>query len=314
MPAATVQRDPEYTHGRREGNRWIGNPPDPAEFATWFKESVKLHHEDLDHDQFVGGIVLIPQEEKVKRVRRDNNAIVELPRLAWTPYAKVETRLDYFWTWCRLSGYLGEIEPVLPRDADTKGLAPGMYWLDQPDGRQSTRMVVCSMQVRVHDPYYAIRTGGKGRAVMCPPPGTKQLKPVAGKSQLYADPNLLMKVETGAVGRALGMAGMLVIPGSGVATAEDMAEFVRGAPAEGDAEPDLPPPSSAPPAPVLEDPRKHLAELILRLESEAPAKADEVAAWAREKKINLTVRDGTMAAITDGQLRPALRKVEAMLA
>jgi hypothetical protein len=34
----------------------------------------------------------------------------------------------------------------------------------------------------------------------------------------------VMKAETGAIGRALGMAGILVIPGSGVATAEDVQE------------------------------------------------------------------------------------------
>src|SRR5204863_2609716 len=53
--------------------------------------------------------------------------------------------------------------------------------------------------------------------------GTKQT-PLAKQ---WADDNALMKAETGAVGRALGMAGILVV-GTGVATAEDMQEAAAG--------------------------------------------------------------------------------------
>jgi hypothetical protein len=52
-------------------------------------------------------------------------------------------------------------------------------------------------------------------------PATKVVPVVAWEK---VDPFAIMKAETGAVGRALGMAGMLVIPGSGIATAEDVQE------------------------------------------------------------------------------------------
>jgi hypothetical protein len=117
------------------------------------------------------------------------------------------------------------------------------------------------------------------------------------------DPNAFMKAETGAVGRALGMAGMLVIPGSGVATAEDMQESGASM-AVAEAEPELPDAAAAAPTPDTEvDVRDRINEGLATLESEFPEGFEKVTSWASGRSIDLDD-------IKDTQLRGVLRQIE----
>jgi pyruvate/2-oxoglutarate dehydrogenase complex dihydrolipoamide acyltransferase (E2) component len=129
-----------------------------------------------------------------------------------------------------------------------------------------------------------------------------------------ADENALMKAQTGAIGRTLAFAGMLVIPGTGVATAEDVQEAIAGGVSlsgdSGAPQAALPvsAPSEAAEAPetaAASEPRERVAELVGALQ-EFPDALKEVHAWAEERKIDL-------ADIKDPQLRGAVRKLETVL-
>jgi hypothetical protein len=135
--------------------------------------------------------------------------------------------------------------------------------------------------------------------IMAPATGTKM---VSCLTKWGVDEHALMKAETGAVGRALGMAGMLVLPGSGVATAEDMQEMIA---AEGRASVgvDAQLPTTAPDDRI----RAQIAELSTQLQSDFPGRFEELEIWAREKQIDL-------ADIKAHQLRGVLRALERKIA
>lgn len=282
--------------GFREGSRWIHERPTSEEFAEWFK-TVRIH-EGMKHENYVGGITLIPASEKVKIVRTLGNgrtAKVEEYRDVFTPYAKVETRVAYFWDLCAERGWLGEIEPVIPKNAmsEFKGISVGEPFYLMPYAQDNGQVAVrlgCSMRVRV---YEASATSQNRKPIMLPPAGTK-----VGK--FSGDENAALRVETGAVGRSLGMAGMLVIPGSGVATAEDMQELA-GLPATTGEEPALVDPNAE-----GNDLRSQADALRQRIESDFPALADELEQWAQGRKINLNE-------ISDTQLRAVVKQMEKVL-
>jgi hypothetical protein len=129
----------------------------------------------------------------------------------------------------------------------------------------------------------------RGIPVMAPPPGTKVV-PVLNK--WGEDPFALMKAETGALGRALGMAGMLVVPGSGVATAEDVQEAMDrpggvGANLPGDPSDFAEQAGGAAAAQAPASLKTRAEELIAKLRSENPDALAEVQAWANERKLSL---------------------------
>lgn len=302
-PVAAVQ-------GHQEGSRWINLPPSGDEFAKWFSENVKLH-DGLEHEDYVQGITLIPQKENIREVRMVGTQPKVLgtkgdlgERAVYVPYAKVETRIAYFWDYVRqLEGAIGVIEPAKVRRGDEllpDGFFP--YSVVQADGKQAI-FLGCSMQVRIFE--RDMRSGDRGRTIMEPPPGTK-IVPTLGR--YGADPNVMMKAETGAVGRALGMAGMLVIPGSGVATAEDMQEALSGD-GTGAVAPqaDLPGDGSggaetAAEAPQRSDLAGRAAELLGQLQ-EFPDQLEEIQEWAKDRKLNLND-------VEELQLRGVVRKLE----
>lgn len=206
----------------REGCRWIHNPPPGDEFGSWFEQNVPIHA-GLNAVDYVNGIALIPNKEKLRRTRLDSNGnrvIAEEERLVFSPYPQVETRIRYFWDFCRENGYVGEISHILPRE-QSKNLPPGVIASHMPASPTTNVIFLCaSYQVRVFEPN--MRTGGKGRVVMEPPLGSKHVPLIAyGKP----DVNAAMRAQTGAIGRALGFAGMLIVPGTGVSSAEDMLDL-----------------------------------------------------------------------------------------
>lgn len=292
----------EFAH--QEGSRWVNAPPTGEELAAWFTANVTLH-DGMEHARYVQGVVMIPQTETVKSPRQDNDGnivIDEVTQLVYIPYAKVETRVAYFWDLCLRNDWIGAIEPAdVLRLRDpliyNENLPRGFFRTHVlgPDGKP-VHQLCCSKRVRIHR---ADRTGAAGRAVMLPPDGTKSVALLDRWGKPTA--SVVERAETGAVGRALGMAGMLVIPGSGVATAEDMQEHVAAQQAQ--AAPEAVLPASTAEVPFVGDPKLRAQELIGRLQSDHPAAHEAFVAWARDRKVNLS-------AIDDVQLRGVVRKLE----
>ncbi len=307
--------------GSQEGSRWINKRPSGEEVAAWFRENVTIH-EGLNPADYVGGVVLIGATEKLKVVKRAQGGttqIVEEDRYTWTPYAKVETRVKYFWDLMALhDDWVGVIEPVEVAQLEDPGvynrnLPPGFYRLPMQlkETGQFAHYVGCSMRVviyRAQGLEWRSRGTGvlptdrepterelqvylhlqqdvlRGIPVASYPPATKMIPTLDryGKEDPYA----LMKAETGAVGRALGMAGMLVIPGSGIATAEDMNEVVAtgvGVGEQAALPPDAPLPKEADEAEVREKIQADLAAM----QTSNPEGYERVAKWAAERKIDL---------------------------
>lgn len=284
----------------REGSRWYNQRPTSEEIAAWWSD-VPLH-EGMNHADYISGVTLIPANEKSNEiVGFDDNGLPQIRErtdIVFTPYVKVETRVAYFWKLCELKKWIGRIEPVAPVGGQDLGLPPGFFRFTaaKPDGK-AVSFVGCSMRVRAYE-----RAEGELVEVLVPPPGSKQ---VATATRWDVDQNAIMKAETGAIGRALGFAGILVVPGSGVATAEDMAD--AGIPAG--AAPQLPAPTAVE---AEEDPesdealRERATDLVTQLEERSPEKHQAFQAWARERNLSLT--DSPRSVI-----RGAIKKLEKTL-
>lgn len=322
--------------GHQEGSRWINRRPEGPEFASWFKQNVKLH-EGLEGkaEKYASGVVLISAKEKLKVAKRNQAGavvMVEEERLTYTPYAKVETRVAYWWDWLtlHLDDWLGIIEPVPAAQLGEAGvynrnLPPGFFKMPvaQEDGTIATH-VGCSMICRVYDRKTAqwvdqklVEFAENGEKVSERVQQVLRGIPVYGFSAGtkmvnlldrfgVEDPFALMKAETGAVGRALGMAGMLVIPGSGVSTAEDMQEAAAqgsGGSVDPSETAELPKPEQGR-TPV--DLGIEMEAAVLQLKSDFPETYEELVAWAVEKKIDLDEVKST-------QKRAVLRQAERKL-
>jgi hypothetical protein len=283
----------------REGSRWYNQRPTAEEVGEWFY-TVPIH-DGLSHLDFVGGVVLIPAKEKSNDILVDERGEItfrEREDFVWTPYIKVETRVAYFWKLLEHHpDWLGEIVPASIPGGDGLGLPPGYfkYAAAKPGANQTVSFIGCSMQVKVTE-----RESGK--AIVNPPPGSKA---VATATKWDVDPNALMKAETGAIGRALGFAGMLVAPGSGVATAEDMIEALSATTGAAP-EPQLPPAEADHTGTAVlsdEQLRERLAALAEQLAEKDPAKHAEFQTWARGRGLILAEAQGAV-------LRGAIRKIE----
>lgn len=335
----------------REGSRWVDERPSPDEVVNWFK--TQPLHDGMDHEPYVGGIVLIGSKEKVLHAREKNDGssiVVEGERPVWTPYVKVDTRIAYFRDFARSLGedYVGVIEPVeVPRITDktnwfyNEHFPPGftVHAVRQTQDR-STRYVVATWRAAIYKRAELI--GGyteieSPRSWTAPPhqrepstivrPNAVPILQGIGSKQVpmmrqYPDDAALMKAETGAIGRALGVAGILVV-GTGVASAEDMQEALTEAPSSPvAAEPALPgeaattaaatagttPPSDAvQPEPENED--VQLRTLAMQLKAEL--EKDHPEAWKRYSDWYTNERKfPPLAELSGPQLRGAVRKLE----
>lgn len=310
----------------QEGSRWINQRPTGEEIAKWFGENVPLH-DGMDPSKYVGGMTLIPSNERTTEIVVQGDSIIErkVRNIVFTPYCKVDTRIKYFWDLVlHHDEWVGAIEPVdVARPEGAQPLAPGFYSFTVPVDGQHVQFVACAMRVRVYDrstvQYIDVPDGmGKKRRIMegvpviDAPPATKMIPLLqrSWNSTIEADQYSLMKAETGAAGRALGMAGMLVAPGAGIATAEDMQEMsgqpapatdggdLGEVPAAGAAEGDQ--------ASADEQLRGRALELRSILEQQSEAAFNEFSEWAKSRKLNLDEAEGPV-------LRGAVRKLEKAL-
>jgi hypothetical protein len=222
----------------RQGSRWLHSPPSEEAVREWFK--AQTLHDGMEHDPYVGGVVLIAATQKTKVTREKANGeqyVAEEEHAEFVPYVKADTRIRYFWDLVdAMNGlaeetlYVGTIEPVAQRRITdntsayyNEHLPEGFFALPVTnEDRSVARYVGCQMRVAIYERQsWGERVNGRDSLPVLAGIGTKQTK----LSTRWADDNALMKVETGAVGRALGMAGVLVV-GTGVATAEDMQEAI----------------------------------------------------------------------------------------
>jgi hypothetical protein len=115
------------------------------------------------------------------------------------------------------------------------------------------------------------------------------------------DENAPMKAQSGANGRALGNAGMLIIPGSTIATAEDMTEALSGESTGVAAE--LPATTRAAATPV-ETPAQRIQTLkedLGKLDADAVGGFEE---WARDRKLKMS---------DAGDVNTAIKRLEALI-
>jgi hypothetical protein len=284
----------------REGNRWVNERPSGEEVAEWFKTAFTPDDEALGHDHFIGGITLIQATEKTDEVigfdaQGKPQIVKDVQNVFYVPYPKVETRIDYFRQWMALrNDWLGMIEPVIAPASG--GMTEGFNPLKVETTNGNVGFICCTMRVRVlkrtsvewhrrKDVDGHRRLHPEGEVIMLGAPGTKAVPMLDRYGK--ADANAVMKAQTGAAGRALGLAGIFVLPGTGVATAEDVLE----AQTQGQTQPVPDASGTGAPAPEpFEDAgknddkyRQDVVEMIAQLESRNPDGLEEFRAWAKER-------------------------------
>lgn len=223
----------------QEGSRWIYSKPDAEQVRGWFK--TQTLDEGLTHEPYLSGIVIIPATEKVKETRRrvsdGGYFTVELDIPTFTPYVKVDTRVSYFWHLVRqMNGesddkYIGTIRPVAQRIFEdpaspyfNANLPAGFSWMLVRDSKeQVARYLVCETEVAIYrrEDYAKVLRGEQSVPVRY---GVDSKQTAVLSRKGWPDDFAIMKARTGSIGRALGVAGILVV-GTGVSTAEDMQEM-----------------------------------------------------------------------------------------
>jgi hypothetical protein len=296
----------------REGSRWYNQRPTAREFADWF-QTVPID-DGLKHQDYVSGVVLIPSKEKGKEVREFNQTtgapiIADVENLVYSPHPNVTTRIRYFKDYLALHPeWVGVYE--VDRAKQDVGLPDGFfrYSAAGPDGKP-VNFVGYSVRARVllrdtvrHVDVREGTIGGvmvqtrrvEGTPVLEGTPGSK-IAPVAGRWGV--DENALMKAQSGAVGRALGNLGMLVIPGAGIATSEDMHEALSGENV-GVPTPELPP---ATPVQSRDDNAERIKALKSDLQQLSPVAVQEFETWAMERGLKMD---------NAGDVNTAIRRLE----
>ena len=301
----------------REGSRWINERPSAEAIADWFQGAVKMP-DGLDAAHYVSGVTLIQSTEEAKEVvgfKDDGTPIWrEISHVVYVPYVKVETRVQFFHDLMaqHREDWLGVIEPVsVPNPSPD--LPPGFFKFASAD----TPFICCTMKVTVFErdsvewkEVRNVQSGEMervrvGKTVIDAPPATKMVP----SKRKYADPSSIMKAETGAVGRALGMAGMLIVPGSGVATAEDVreAQDMEGAPAAS-REDALPPEgqrSLAIAEPSHDEMVTRAVGLIQQLKDTSEDAHATFMAWVKEKGYG-----GKVSELADPAIKGLVKKAE----
>jgi hypothetical protein len=277
---------------QKEGARWRFHRPSSEAVAEWF--GTQPLDEGMEHEHYVGGVVLIPQNEKVKYTKPDGGLFDRYEQV-FTPYVQIGTRVAYARRLAEYRGLIYKVEAVqVPRSTSPQSLyfnanmPDGLWWhVVMSEGGNPVRYLCATMAVRFYEPTsYAAKLAGKEASPVLEGIGTKQ---VGGGP----DSNGLMKAQTGAIGRALGVAGILAV-GTGIATAEDMQEY-QGPPMTAPS-PDaaqLPSPTElpegAPPTPQSDEERlsqlrARALELQARIQENAPDTWRTFVAWWQERK------------------------------
>lgn len=315
----------------REGSRWINERPSGEDLAAWFQENVDIA-EGLKHEDYVQGVTLIPQREKSREVvgfSNENKAIIqEVENLVYIPYAKVETRVKYFHDlMAQHDEWFGVIEPVEVEGGKSKGYPPGFFSIEVPQTKSNTkpaRFFCCTMRVRIYkadtvrEERIVLNNGREssvqfrrtGDLILDAPPATKMVSALGRYGE--ADPFAMMKAETGAVGRALGLAGMLVIPGSGVASAEDMQEAGQGDQVVEAAPQAVPPEDQRSPEEVKAELQREAAAGIAKLRADHPEAYRKFTDWTRQRGIGkLDELDATALRGLTTKIKKSLQDAEA---
>lgn len=173
--------------------------PTAEEISKWFS-GFKLH-EGLEHSQYVNGIVAIENRSRGQSI-------------GWSPFVTATTRIKYFWDLCEVKGWYGSISNPRPIERPF-GFAP-----DKIATGLLAEVNVSIWETSEIDP-------DQPRRPLRSATGRKQVDQGYLYSQVRnPDFDAIMKAETGALARGLGQIGILCLPGSGVATAEDMNEVI----------------------------------------------------------------------------------------
>ena len=274
----------------QEGARWRWHRPSSEAVAAWFASQPL--DEGMDHEHYVGGVVLIPQNEKVRYTRPDGG-LVERYEQVFTPYVQIGTRVAYARRLAEHRGLIYVSEPVsVPRSANPASdyfngnMEEGLWWHVVAGGDGQRRRYLCgTWSVALYEPTsYAAKVRGEKPLPIISGRGTKQ---VDGGF----DVNGIAKAQTGAIGRALGVAGILTV-GTGIATAEDMQEF-SGPPAQ--ASPagaqlpapteiaEGPPPEPLDPVEALDALRSRALALQAQMQERSGEEWREFVAWWQER-------------------------------
>jgi len=163
--------------------------PTPEEISQWFLRHGL--HEGLNHENYVSGVVAIEERGQYK------------------PFITGAARVQYFWDWVSSNGYSAVVSTSSPKERS-------FSW---DEDKSATALWV--------EAHIIVREGqGDSVNVVRSAKGHKQVAQQRKfGNRIVPDMDSLMKAETGAVARALGILGMLTFPGSGIATADDMVEF-----------------------------------------------------------------------------------------
>lgn len=257
MPPAQPVVEPAPVPAERQGSRWLFAHPTEDAVKEWF-DGNKLH-EGMEHEPYYGGIVLIGAKEKYNRTYTNASGqwfVREEERTVYTPYVKVDTRVAYFWTLVDILNirasvdlsserqFYGVIEPVPVKKVVTdpnsayynEHMPEGMFFYvaTGANANSVSRYICAQWRVAIYERqsylrYLDAKSSNRPDQRLHVPAilqgiGTKQTL----MNKNYPDDNAIMKAETGAIGRALGVAGILVV-GTGIATAEDMQESIAAA-------------------------------------------------------------------------------------
>ena len=262
----------------REGGRWRYHRPSSEDVADWF--STQPLDEGMRHEHYVGGVVLIPQQEKVRHTSPDGRQIERYEQV-FTPYVQIGTRVSYARRLAEHRGliYVSEAADV-PRATNPTSpyfngnMVAGLWWhLATTSDGNVVRYLCATAKVALYDPTtYAAKLRGEKPLPLISGEGTKQ---VGGN----ADQNMVARAQTGAIGRALGVAGILTI-GTGIATAEDLQEFA-GYAATAVVPPQVPDIASngIDPSATLEQLQDRAMALTVQMQEQAPDKYKEFSAW-----------------------------------